>query len=134
MSFANDFQEEENFEELDRLREEAGLRFENLFPPGMLMSRKVYAALLGSDSLDWVENINVAGTHYKQSMDALHQAGLSISRRLGVPDDFDEDIIELREIYKRKEMQVACLMFKYGMRYQKMMDAQSVDEDPDRIP
>ena len=134
MSFTNDFQEEENFEELDRLREEEGLCFEDLFPPGMLMSRKVYAALLGEDSLDWVENINFKGAYYERNMDALYLAGLNISRRLGVADDFDEEVIELREAYERNEMLVACQMFKYGMKYQKMLDTKSTDDDPSQIP
>ena len=68
MSFMNVFRKEESFEELDRLRKEEGLDFEDLFSPGMLMSRKVYAALLGEDSLDWVENINFRGAHYERNM------------------------------------------------------------------
>ena len=134
MSFMNVFRKEESFEELDRLRKEEGLDFEDLFSPGMLMSRKVYAALLGEDSLDWVENINFRGAHYERNMETLYLAGLRISRRLGVADDFDEEVIELREAYERNEKLVACQMFKYGMKYQKMLDTRSINDDPDRFP
>lgn len=133
MSLSNTIQGEENFEELYRLLQEEGLRLADIMPPGMLMSRKVYAALLGEDSLDWVENINIKGTHYERNMEALYLTGLRISRRLGVADDFDEEVIEFREAYERNEKLVAYQMFKYGMKYQKMLDTQSID-DPDRIP
>ena len=110
----------------------------DIFPHETKIPEDVYASLLGGlvprCHLRWVENINVPGTPYERNLETIYVTGLNLSRRLGVTDDFEEEVLTLREAYERNEEIVAYEMFKYGMKYQKMLDTETTDNNPDRIP
>jgi len=95
--------------------------FEPKYPEDVYMS--LLGQLVPRCHLNWVENINVPGSPYDKNNKIIYHTALHVSERLGVQYDFEDEVMEIREAYERNEEIVAYEMFKYGMKYQQMLDA-----------
>ena len=97
------------------------------FPTIQPIEENVYQSLLGfmlpEYTLNWVENIFVPGSPYSENINTIYSCARKASEKLGKEDDYDRDIQNLMDAYDDNEKIIAYEMFKYGMKYQKMLDA-----------
>ena len=88
----------------------------------------VYLSLLGQlipcCHLSWVESIDVPGSPFAKNIKTIFNIAERISRRLGIFHDYDRDVLNLQYAYEQNQQIIAYEMFEYGMKYQKMLDAQ----------
>lgn len=99
----------------------------DLFPYQAEISDQVYDTLLGNlipaYRLPWVENIFEPGKPCHEAYGEMLRAYERLCERLGEADE-DQDVEIIINSLLRYSKISAKKMFKYGMQYQKMQDAE----------
>ena len=107
-----------------------------IFPYVPEYPKDVYLSLTGQliprCHLKWVENINLLGMPYSNNITIIYDNAVEITKRMGEPEDYALELRNLMDAFTENEEIIAYKMFKYGMKYQQMLDSGTLNDGPDQ--